>query len=137
MIAMRSKKIGWAVVGMGQQGERLATAIAASGQELVAAVSERQPGSFAAALRDPRVEAIAIATPNDAHMAPVIAAAKAGKHVLCEKPLALTSREGRTMQAAVRKVNVRCFVNYHLRMHEEAQRARKVLASGKLGNITH
>jgi 1,5-anhydro-D-fructose reductase (1,5-anhydro-D-mannitol-forming) len=134
---MREKKIGWAVVGMGQQGERLARAISACGQELVATASERQPGSFAMALRDPKVEAIVVATPNDAHMAAVIAAAKAGKHVLCEKPLALTSKEGRAMAAAVRKANVRCFMNYHLRMHEEAQRTREVLANGSLGDITH
>src|SRR5438105_4164332 len=127
---MPSAKIGWAVVGLGQQGERLAEAIAASGQELVATASERQEGSFAAALRNPRVDAVAVATPNDRHTAPVIAAAKAGKHVLCEKPLALTSTDGRAMRRAVRKGNVRCFVNYHLRMHAEAQRARAVLESG-------
>src|SRR5262245_44070116 len=123
MIAMLAKKNGWAVVGMGQQGERLAGAMLASGQELIAAAAERQPGSFAALLRSPEVDAVAVATPNDAHMSPVIAAAKAGKHVLCEKPLALTSKEGRAMAAAVRKCDVRCFVNYHLRMHEEIQRA--------------
>jgi 1,5-anhydro-D-fructose reductase (1,5-anhydro-D-mannitol-forming) len=134
---MPGRKIGWAVVGLGQQGERLATAIAASGHELVATASERQPGSFAAVLRNPQIDAIAVATPNDAHMAPVMAAAKAEKHVLCEKPLAVASTEGSAMRSAVRRANVHCFVNYHLRMHAEVQQARRVIESGRLGDITH
>ncbi len=125
-------------MGMGLQGQRLVKAIQQSAHaELVATASERERGSFARVLKDKKIDAVAIATPNDQHARQVIAAARAGKHILCEKPLALSIAEGRAMQKAVQKNKVKCFVNYHLRMHPEAQQAKKLIAQKKLGDITY
>lgn len=133
-----SKKLRVAIVGMGLQGQRLAKAVATSKHTtLVASASERESGSFAAVLKNKDIDAVVIATPNDKHARQAIAAARAGKHVLCEKPLALTVREGRAVQAAAKKSGMRCFVNYHLRMHPEAQKAKRLIAQGKLGDIVY
>ncbi len=133
-----SKKLRVAIMGMGLQGQRLAKATAASKRAtLVATASERQPGSFAAVLKNKDIDAVVIATPNDKHTRQAIAAARAGKHILCEKPLALTAKEGRLIRAATKKNNVRCFVNYHLRMHPQVLSAKKLIKQGRLGDIVY
>ncbi len=133
-----SPKIRWAVAGMGLQGSRLAAAIPRSRYSILAATaSEREYGSFARVLKDKKIDAIAIATPNNKHAAQVIAAAQAHKHILCEKPLALSVREARAIHRAVQKSGKRFFVNYHLRMHPEAQRAKRLIVQKKLGDITY
>lgn len=125
-------------MGMGLQGGRLVRAIQASRRGTLAeTASEREHGSFARTLKNKNVDAVAIATPNDQHAKQVIAAARAGKHILCEKPLALSMREARAMALAVKKNNVRCFVNYHLRMHPEVLAARETLHKKKLGELTY
>jgi len=130
------KKLRVAVVGMGLQGQRLIKAIDASRFATLAAVaSEREPGSFEAVLKDSTIDAVIIATPNDKHAKQAIAAAKAGKHILCEKPLALSAQEGRRILSATKKHNVKCFVNYHLRVHPEVLHAKKLIAQKKLGHI--
>jgi len=130
------KKLRVAVVGMGLQGQRLIKAIDASRYATLAAVaSEREPGSFEAVLKDKTIDAVIIATPNDKHAKQAIAAAKAGKHILCEKPLALSAQEGRRILSATKKHNVKCFVNYHLRAHPEVLHAKKLIAQKKLGHI--
>src|SRR5215470_8112320 len=62
--------------------------------------------SYDALLADPSVNAVVLATPHSMHAAQVIAAARAGKHVFCEKPFALTKREAEDAVAAVRKAGV-------------------------------
>lgn len=134
----RLKKMPWAVVGMGLQGNRLMRAIQSSrGAELIATASERKKESFVQVLKDENIDAVAIATPNDKHAKQIIAAASAGKNILCEKPLALSMREARTIARAVKKNRVQCFVNYHLRMHPDAQRARALIKQKKLGDLTY
>lgn len=125
-------------MGLGLQGNRLVRAIQSShNAEVIATASEREKGSFAHVLKNKSIDALAIATPNDKHAKQVIATANAGKHILCEKPLALSMREARAIAQAVKKNRVKCFVNYHLRMHPEAQKAKKLIAQKKLGDITY
>lgn len=132
------KKLRWAVMGEGLQGRRLMRAIKNSAHaELAASASERRRGSFAAALASKQVDAVAIATPNNEHASQVIRAARAGKNILCEKPLALTLHDTRRMERAIRTNRVRCLVDYHLRMHREVGRARKILSQKKLGRLTY
>lgn len=133
-----SRKLRVAVVGMGLQGQRLVRALGASKHAVLAGTaSERERGSFAALLKDKTIDVVVIATPNGKHAKQAITAARAGKHILCEKPLALTARQGRAVRAAAKKSGVRCFVNYHLRMHPEAQKAKKLIAQGSLGEVVY
>lgn len=135
---MTQKKLRWAVMGLGLQGNRLVNAITSSrSTKLITTTSEREKGSFVRALKDKKIDAVVIATPNDQHTKQVIAAARAGKHILCEKPLALSIREVRAIAQTVKKNRVRCFVNFHLRMHPEVQKAKKLIAQKKFGDIAY
>ena len=75
--------------------------------------------------------------PNDAHAEPCIAAARAGKHVFCEKPLARTAEEARSMLEAVESAGVKHMVAFNYRFVPAVQQARKLIESGKLGQIYH
>ncbi|MEL6308828.1 MAG: Gfo/Idh/MocA family oxidoreductase, partial [Chloroflexota bacterium] len=75
--------------------------------------------------------------PNDAHAEPTIAAAEAGKHVFCEKPLGRTAEESMTMLEAVRKAGVKHMVAFNYRFVPAIQQAKKLIESGKLGRIYH
>jgi 1,5-anhydro-D-fructose reductase (1,5-anhydro-D-mannitol-forming) len=82
---------------------------------------------------DRDVEAVFVATPNGIHAAVVLAAARAGKHILCEKPLALTVADGRAMVAACRAAGVQLRVGLHLRFERTLQRVAEILQSGVIG----
>ena len=75
--------------------------------------------------------------PNDAHAEPGIAAAAAGKHVFCEKPLARTAEEAKSMLDAVESAGVKHMVAFNYRFVPAVQQARKLIESGKLGQIYH
>ncbi|NDJ74860.1 MAG: Gfo/Idh/MocA family oxidoreductase [Chloroflexi bacterium] len=75
--------------------------------------------------------------PNDAHAEPCIAAAAAGKHVFCEKPLARTAEEAKGMLDAVEKAGVKHMVAFNYRFVPAVMQARKLIESGKLGRIYH
>jgi predicted dehydrogenase len=83
------------------------------------------------------IDAIDICVPNDLHMEIAIAAAKAGKMVLCEKPLARTAREGEKMVAAVEKAGVPNTVWYNYRRVPAVTLIKQVVESGRLGKIYH
>ncbi len=75
--------------------------------------------------------------PNFLHSEPCIAAAEAGKHILCEKPLARTAEEARSMLDAVQKANVKHMVAYNYRFVPAIRQAYELITSGKLGRIYH
>jgi predicted dehydrogenase len=75
--------------------------------------------------------------PNNAHAEPCIAAAAAGKHVFCEKPLARTAEEARSMLDAVEKAGVKHMVAFNYRFVPAVVQARKLIESGALGRIYH
>ncbi|NWF69731.1 MAG: Gfo/Idh/MocA family oxidoreductase [Chloroflexi bacterium] len=75
--------------------------------------------------------------PNDAHAEPCIAAAQAGKHVFCEKPLARTAEEAKSMLDAVTKAGVKHMVAHNYRFVPAIMQARKLIESGALGRIFH
>ena len=83
------------------------------------------------------IDAIDICTPNDYHAAPAIAAAEAGKMVLCEKPLARTTEESQPMVDAVEKAGVANTVWYNYRRVPAVTLAKQIIESGKLGKIFH
>lgn len=84
-------------------------------------------------LADSEVEAVYIATPVDLHCGQVIAAAQAGKHVLCEKPMALNLPDCDRMISACRESGVKLGVAYYRRFYPVVSRARAVLDSGEVG----
>jgi predicted dehydrogenase len=75
--------------------------------------------------------------PNDAHAEPSIAAAQAGKHVLCEKPLARTAEEAKKMLDAVAKTGVKHMVAFNYRFVPAVRQARNLIESGALGRLYH
>ena len=83
------------------------------------------------------IDAIDIVTPNDSHAEIAIAAAKAGKMVLCEKPLALNGPQGEKMVAEIEKAGVVNTVWYNYRRVPAVSLAKQIIDSGKLGKIFH
>jgi predicted dehydrogenase len=75
--------------------------------------------------------------PNNAHAEPSIAAAQAGKHILCEKPLARTAEEAKTMLDAVTKAGVKHMVAFNYRFVPAVRQIRKLIDAGALGRIYH
>lgn len=83
------------------------------------------------------IDAVDICTPNNLHKEIAIAAAQAGKMILCEKPLAMNAVEGEEMCAAVEKAGVPNMVWYNYRRVPAVTLAKQILDSGKLGRIFH
>lgn len=96
---------------------------------------ERTYGSYDALLTDPDVEAVYIPLPNALHAPWTIRAAEAGKHVLCEKPLALSAAECRVMQSAAELHGVRLVEAFMYRYHPRTVRAIEHVRSGSLGPL--
>ncbi|HEX3720679.1 MAG TPA: Gfo/Idh/MocA family oxidoreductase [Verrucomicrobiae bacterium] len=85
----------------------------------------------------PDIDLIDIAAPNDIHAEISIAAAKAGKMILCEKPLAMTAAEGQIMVRAVEKAKVPNMVWYNYRRVPAVTLAKQLIDEGRLGRIFH
>lgn len=84
-------------------------------------------------VRDPSVDVVFVATPNDLHYPVVMAAAQAGKHVLCEKPLAMRVDEGRAMVAACERAGVMLRVGFYIRLEAIMARIRTLLRADIIG----
>ena len=153
----RSGALGWGIVGCGWVASDYgAPGIAASGNGRVLALFDPDAGAMdrlAAALdganhplrrspsldgllADPSVAAVYVATPNDRHAAIVEACARAGKHVLCEKPMATTSEDARRMVVACDQARVRYATAFDQRWHAAHRRLRDLVADGALGTVT-
>lgn len=91
--------------------------------------------SLEAMMADPQVDAVYVATPNAIHKEAVLAAAAAGKHVLCEKPFAMNVADARAMVDVCRRAGVVLRVAHQLRLEEAVVHAREVVRSGRLGRI--
>ncbi|HML46635.1 MAG TPA: Gfo/Idh/MocA family oxidoreductase [Clostridia bacterium] len=83
------------------------------------------------------IAAIDITAPSNAHKEIAIAAAENGKHIFCEKPLALTTNDAREMLEAVQKAGVKHQVGFNYRFAPALVLAKKLIESGKLGRIFH
>ena len=83
------------------------------------------------------IDLIDIVTPNNTHAEIAIAAAEAGKHILCEKPLALTLEQAQRMYNAVKKNNVVHMICHNYRFAPAIQYAKKLIDEGRLGKIYH
>jgi predicted dehydrogenase len=91
--------------------------------------------SVAAMAASPEVDAVLVTTPNASHLVDVLAAIDAGKHVLCEKPMAMNADECRQMVEAARRRGVVFGVAHVFRFDESVLRFRELLKSGKIGKV--
>ncbi len=90
-------------------------------------------GSYAELLADPSIEAVYNPLPNDQHVPLTLAAARAGKHVLCEKPVALTATEAAQLREVADKVHI--MEGFMVRFHPQWLRTRALVHSGALGEV--
>jgi predicted dehydrogenase len=107
----------------------LATARAAADQLGIA----KAYGSYEELIADADVEAIYIPLPNDLHVPLTLAAARAGKHVLCEKPVALNAAQASELRELAGKVHI--MEAFMVRFHPQWLRAREIVRSGALGEL--
>jgi len=145
-----AKTLGWGLIGASTIAREwvIGAIRAQTGNEVVAVMSSdaaraaqyaeanqigKAYGSIDALLADSRVNAVYISTTNELHKAQTLAAAAAGKHVLCEKPLALTVANAHEMVAACAKAGVVLGTNHHLRNAATHRKMRELIASGAVG----
>jgi len=142
--------VGWGLVGCGDiAAKRVAAALGqAEGSALVTVAraraglaaefaerhgARRWHADWRDVLKDAEVDAVYLATPVRLHAEQAIAAAEAGKHVLCEKPMALDVASGERMLAAARAHGVRLGIAYYRHHYPVIARLRELLASGEIG----
>jgi predicted dehydrogenase len=139
-----------AVIGAGRWGSNLARVFAAVERSTVHAVCDVDPARLALdplagvakrstelgpLLRDPRLTAVAIATPPQAHVGQALAALEAGKHVFVEKPMALSLSDALRMRDAAAHANRRLMVGHLLRYHPAIVELRRLIEGGVLGEV--
>jgi predicted dehydrogenase len=88
-------------------------------------------------LDDPEIDAVILVTPNSLHPDQVVAAAQAGKHVFCEKPLALSKADAERATGAAEAAGIALSVGYNRRLHPEMMRLRDQIRADELGVILH
>jgi predicted dehydrogenase len=84
---------------------------------------------------NPNIDAIYIATPNALHHSQTLQAAKAGKHVICEKPMAISAKEGKEMIAACKAANVKLLIGYRMHFEPKTLEIIRMRKDGELGKI--
>ena len=97
----------------------------------------RATGDWRVLVRDPAVDIIVIATPNHLHREMALAAIAAGKHVHCEKPLALSAPEAKEMTEAAEAAGIRTLVGYNYLCNPAVMHARHLIAEGRIGDVIH
>jgi len=144
--------VRWGIIGLGRIADtEIAPAIGASSRGELHGVVSRDQGradAFAARhgaaraltslkdlLTDPEVDAVYIATPNALHADEVAAAAEAGKHVMCDKPLALSVADAERAVAACEQAGVKLGITFQTRFHDNFDRFRGIVQDGTLGDI--
>ncbi len=94
-------------------------------------------GRYQALLDHPDIDAVYISLPNSLHAEWTIKAAEAGKHVFCEKPLAVTAAEGRQMVEACHQADVLLFEAFVFMQHPQSHRLKEIIAAGEIGTLRH
>jgi predicted dehydrogenase len=96
---------------------------------------KRVEADYRKVLEDPSIDAVHICTPNAQHFPMAMEALEAGKHVVCEKPLATTVEEASALVAAAAKAGRRDCLNHNLRYYPLVQQIRRLREAGELGDI--
>ena len=146
------KPFGVLIHGAGWVAGQHAAAFSNNPQTRIVAVSSRSKSSagrlseqhapdaatyddLAAALAHPGVDIVCVCTPQHVHCENVLAAAAAGKHIVIEKPVAISAAELRTMHEAVERAGVKTVVSFVLRWNPLFQQIKKHLAAGDVGEL--
>ena len=147
------QKVRWGVLSTARIGtEKVIPAMQAAPSCEVAAIASRSLpraeaaagklglpnayGSYEALLSDETLDAVYISLPNHLHVPWSVNALDAGKHVLCEKPIALDAAEAETLQAAAReRPHLKVMEAFMYRFHPQWQRVRAQIAEGRLGDL--
>ena len=86
-------------------------------------------------LADPKIDVIHLATPNYLHYPHAKAALQAGKHVVCEKPLAMNSQQSADLVTVAKETGLVNVINFNIRFYPMAQQARSMVQNGEIGDI--
>jgi D-xylose 1-dehydrogenase (NADP+, D-xylono-1,5-lactone-forming) len=145
------KTLRWGLLSTARINRSLIPPLRTSKQNQLAAVASRTPaqaeayakewkipqayGSYEALLADPNIDVIYNPLPNHLHAEWTIKAAQAGKHVLCEKPLALTVAEVDAIDAAAQKAGVKVMEAFMYRHHPQTLKAKELVSSGAIGRL--
>jgi predicted dehydrogenase len=147
---MSTKKVRWGILSTANIGmQKVTPAIMKSPHSEVVAIASRDLskaraaadqlgiakayGSYEELFADPDIDAIYNPLPNHLHVPMTVAAAKAGKHVLCEKPIALNAADAEALrQCPPDRIVLEAFM---VRFHPQWQRARDIIRSGELGDV--
>ena len=146
-----AKPVKWAILGAGKIAAKFAGALhevesaipfAVGSRDLNKAAKfaaelgfERPFGSYQAVLECPEVDAVYIATPHPFHAEWTVRAARAGKHILCEKPMAMNVGEARSMFAAARQHGVFLMEAFMYRCHPQTGELVRLVAGDRIGDI--
>jgi predicted dehydrogenase len=141
----------WGVIGTGWVARTFIAALRDSAEERVVAVASRDAaraaalaaelndarsyGAYTELLADTEVDAIYIGLPNSMHAKWTIACAQAGKHVLCEKPLAVNPAEAEMMFEAARTAGVWLMEAFMYRFHPQTLKVQELIAAGAIGQV--
>ena len=144
-----------AIMGLGSYGNRVAAAMKDCKKARLAGVISGTPAkikdwqgrynipeqncynyeNFDAVKNNPDIDAVYITTPNGLHHSQTIRVATAGKHVICEKPMALNAKEGQEMIDACKKANVKLLVGYRMHFEPKTLEIIRMRKEGELGKI--
>jgi len=143
-----------AIVGLGWWGKTLVEAVQGQSKEIrfaagatrtvtpeVQAFAKAQDfdlrASYDELLKDSNIDAVVLATPHSMHVPQIVAAARAGKNVFCEKPFALTKAEALEAVVAMQKAGTTLALGYNRRFHPTMADLRERVHTGKLGTMLH
>lgn len=147
----QTRKVRWGILGGARINRRMIPGIkGARNAEVVAIASRTLPKATEAAqeygipmacpsyevlLADPQIEAVYIPLPNSLHVEWILKAVEAGKHVLCEKPLALNPQDVRKVEQVAYESNKLVMEGFMYRFHPQHARVRELLVSGEIGEL--
>jgi len=146
------KKVKWGVIGAGGIADRrtIPGMMLAKNAELVAVMeinmelaeklrakynAKRAYDNYKDLIADPEVECVYIASPVTNHLEQVLAAAAAKKHILCEKPIALSIEECNAAQKACEEAGILAATGFMMRYHAFHQQIKQLIADGKIGKV--
>lgn len=146
-------RLRFGILGTGAIAAHFATQVAAAGHHRVTAVASRDAaraaafagrfgidghyGDYDQLLADDQVDAVYVALPHPLHATWSIRAAEAGRHVLCEKPLALNYAEAMAIVDAARRHDVALLEAFMYRFHPQTARLVDLIAEGAIGRVIH